>query len=297
VTDRVARAVGAAVAAARAHGLTTVDPVLLNDGANAVVHLRPAPVVARVATTTALLRPAVGRPFAREVALATALTAVDAAVVPPSDLLPPGPHEHDGLVLSFWRHLAVVPRPPSAAEAGTALGELHAALAGLPPLWAGSALDTPLDDLAVFAERGSELGADAAQVEATAELTARLRPLLVGPAMTLHGDTHPGNLLRTAGGLVWADLEDSCRGPRGWDLACLRTTTRLDGRAAIDALPEPMSEEELAPFVWLRRLHVAAWWWVHATREPADRPEATRRLTAAVEEVSAGLAAAPRGPA
>ena len=97
-------------------------------------------------------------------------------------------------------------------------------------------------------------------------------------------------LLRTVDGLVWADLEATSRGPRGWDLACLRTTVRLDGRAAIDALPEPMSEEELAPFVWLRRLHVAAWWSVHATRDPADQPEAVQRLTAGIEEVSAGLA-------
>ena len=290
MTDRVARAVAAAVAVARRHGLTGVDPVLLNDGANAVVHLRPAPVVARVATTTAVLRPDVGRFFRREVALATALTAAGAAVVPPSDLLPPGPHEHDGLLVSFWRHLDLRPEPATAAEAGAALGALHAVLAELPPLWDGAVLDTPLEDLAVFAERGAGLGADPAQVRRTAELTAELRPLLTGPVTTLHGDTHPGNLLRTTAGLVWADLEDTCRGPRGWDLACLRTTTRLDGRAAVDALPEPMSEEELAPFVWLRRLHVAAWWSVHATRVPADRPEAVARLTAAVAEVSAGLA-------
>ncbi|WP_138731668.1 phosphotransferase [Modestobacter excelsi] len=293
--DRVGRAVAAAVAVARAHGLTDVDPVLLNDGANAVVHLRPAPVVARVATTTALLRPEIDRPFRREVALAAALTAAGAAVVPPSELVPPGPDEHDGLVLSFWRYLEVLPGPPTAVEAGTALGELHAVLAGLPPPWDGSALDTPLEDLAVFAERGVELGADPVQVGRTAELVGVLRPLLDGPVMTLHGDTHPGNLLRTAEGLVWADLEDSCRGPRGWDLACLRTTARLDGRAAVDALPDPMSELELAPFVWLRALHVAAWWSVHATREPADRPEATRRLTAAVDGVSAGLLAPPPG--
>jgi hypothetical protein len=295
MTDRVSRAVAAAVAVARAHGLPVEDPVLLNDGANAVVHLRPAPVVARVATTTPLLRPAITRSLGREVALATALTAAGAAVVPPSDLLPPGPHEHEGLALSFWRYVAFLPERPTAAEAGTALGDLHAVLAGLPPLWDGSALDTPLDDLTVFAERGTALGADPALVQRTAELAARLRPLLTGPVMTLHGDTHPGNLLRTAGGLVWADLEDTSRGPRGWDLACLRTTVRLDGRAAIDALPEPMSEEELAPFVWLRRLHVGAWWAVHATRDPADRPEAVQRLTAGVEEVSAGLAGRPPG--
>jgi phosphotransferase family enzyme len=295
VTDRAARAVAAAVAVARAHGVTVDDPVLLNHGSNAVVHLRPAPVVARVATMTPLLRPVITRSLGREVALAEALTAAGAAVVPPSDLLPPGPHEHGSLHLSFWQHVEVVPDRPTAEEAGRALGDLHAVLATLPPLWDGTPLDTPLDDLAVFAERGGELGADPTLVERTAELTARLRALLTGPVLTLHGDAHPGNLLRTATGLRWADLEDTARGPRGWDLACLRTTLRLDGRAAIDALPEPMSDEELAPFVWLRRLHAGAWWFVHATRDPADRPEAVRRLTEGVQEVSAALRAAPPG--
>ena len=290
MTDRVTRAVAAAVAVARVHGLRGTDPVLLNDGANAVVHLRPAPVVARVATTTPLLRPDVDRPFSREVALATALTAAGAAVVPPSDLLPAGPHAHDGLTLSFWRHLEFLPEGPTAVEAGSALGALHAVLAGVPPLWDGSALDTPLDDLTEFAERGTELGADPEDVERATALTAELRPLLSGEVMTLHGDPHPGNLLRAADGLRWADLEDTCRGPRGWDLACLRTTTRLDGRAAVEAVQHPMSEHELAPFVWLRRLHVAAWWSVHATRVPTDRPAAVQRLTAAVADVSAGLA-------
>jgi hypothetical protein len=289
VTDRVARAVAAAVAVARTSGLPVDDPVLLNDGANAVVHLRPAPVVARVATTTAALRPDIARPFAREVELARALTAAGAAVVPLSDLLPPGPHRHDGLTLSFWRHVELQPEPPTPAEAGAALGELHEVLASLPPLWEGSVLDTPLEDLAAFAEHGTALGADPALVARTAELTAAIRPLLDGPVMTLHGDTHPGNLLRTTDGLRWTDLEDTSRGPRGWDLACLRTTRRLDGRAAVAAVPEPMTEEQLAPFVWLRLLHVAAWWSVHATREPADRPEADRRLAGAVAEVSAAL--------
>jgi len=158
--------------------------VLLHDGVNAVVHLRPAPVVARVATLTPLLRPEIGRSFERQVVLTTALTAAGAAVLPTSELLLPGPHVHGGLTMSFWRYLEFRPEPPTAREAGTALGELHAVLAGLPPLWDGAALDTPLDDLAVFAERGTELGADAALVQRAAELTARLRPLLGGPEMT-----------------------------------------------------------------------------------------------------------------
>jgi hypothetical protein len=297
VTDRIHRALSAAVAVAGAHGLAVADPVVLHDGVNVVVHLRPAPVVARVATLTPLLRPAIERPFGREVALATALAAAGAPVVPPADLLPPGPHEHDGLTLSFWQHVVVLPDPPTAAEAGRSLGEVHAVLAGLAPLWAGSALDTPLTDLAVFAERGAELGADPALADRAGELAAALVPRLAasGPAMTLHGDAHPGNLLRTPEGLRWTDLEDTSRGPLGWDLAGLRTTSRLDGRAAVDAHPAALPDAQLAPFVWLRRLHVGAWWFVHAVRVPADLPEARSRLRAAVEEVSAGLAGAPPG--
>jgi phosphotransferase family enzyme len=295
VTDRVARAVAAAAAVARAQGLPRPDPVVLHDGVNVVVHLRPAPVVARVATLTPLLRPVIGGPFGREVALATALTGAGAAVVPPSDLLPPGPHEQDGLTLSFWRHLEVLPERPTPAQAGAALGELHAALADLPPLWTGSPLDTPLEDLAEFALRGRELGADPALVDRTAELVARLRPLLTGPETTLHGDTHPGNLLRTPAGWVWADLEDTSRGPLGWDLACLRRTGRLDGRAALDALPGAPTDAELAPFGWLRALHVASWWHVHAVRVPADLAAAREQLRTAVDEVSAGLRAPQPG--
>jgi hypothetical protein len=76
--------------AGRPDGLA-VDAALLHDGVNVVLHLRPAPVVARIATLTPLLRPAVGRHFGRGVALAGALAAAGAPVVPPSDLLPPAP--------------------------------------------------------------------------------------------------------------------------------------------------------------------------------------------------------------
>jgi aminoglycoside phosphotransferase (APT) family kinase protein len=246
-------------------------------------------VVARVATLTPLLRPEIGRPFGREVALARALAAAGAAVLPPSDLLPPGPHLHDRLTLSFWQHVDVLPESPTAVQAGRALGELHAALAALGPLWDGAPLDTPFDDLAAFTDRGAWLGADPALLGEVAALADALRPRVAGPAMTLHGDAHPGNLLVTRAGLRWADLEDSSRGPRGWDLACLRTTRRLDGRAALDALPDPVTEEELAPFRWLRLLHTGAWWFVHAVRVPEDLPEARSRLAAAVAEVSAEL--------
>ncbi len=35
----------------------------------------------------------------------------------------------------------------------------------------------------------------------------------------LHGEPHPGNVLRTKGGLLFFDLETCCRGPIEFDIA------------------------------------------------------------------------------
>lgn len=89
--------------------------------------------------------------------------------------------------------------------------------------------------------------------------------------------THPGNLLATPDGRRWTDLEDTCAGPRDWDLACLRSTSRLDGRAALDTIGGP-SDAELAPWLELRRLHTAAWTAVAAAGRPERRAAAQRVL-------------------
>jgi hypothetical protein len=258
------------------HGLRVDDVALLHDGANVVLRLFPAPVVARVATLTPLLRPDPAVHFGREVALATELVRSGAAVVPPSDLLPPGPHRRGDTVLSFWTALRVLPDVPRPDQAAAALAELHGALAQLPP--SGTPLDTPLDDLDRFAAGGTRWGLTAGQADRLSARLAALRPRLSGELRRLHGDAHPGNLLATPGGWVWGDFEDTCCGPLEWDLVCLRSTRRLDGRAALDAFPGAPSDDELAPWLELRRLHVAAWWAVIATGHPEMADEARGRV-------------------
>jgi len=144
----------------------------------------------------------------------------------------------------------------AAVAVAAALTELHGHLADLPVN--GSPLDTPLDDLAVWAGRAQRWGVPAADRARTAAEVARLRPRLGGPEQVLHGDAHPGNLPATPAGWRWTDLEDTCSGPAAWDLACLRLTSRLDGRAALDAMGGP-PDAELAPWLELRRLHARAW--------------------------------------
>ena len=58
------------MAVAKAHGLECEEPIVLADRSNVIVHLPPAPVVARVATTTALVRPDAGAWLKREIAVA-----------------------------------------------------------------------------------------------------------------------------------------------------------------------------------------------------------------------------------
>jgi aminoglycoside phosphotransferase (APT) family kinase protein len=275
--DLVRAAVAAAVEVAAAHGVRTSEPRVLHDGANVVVHLAPAPLVARVATLTRLLRDGVTS-FDREVRIAGALAIAGAPVVPPADLLPPGPHVHGGTVLSFWPYVEVLPEQPTPAQAAAAWVELRAFLDELPV--DGRPLDTPLDDLATFVDRAPAWGVPDDVIAAIAGRLDRLRPRLAGEVRRLHGDSHPGNLLATRAGFRWADLEDTCSGPPQWDLVALRTTRRLDGRAALDAIPGAPADDELRPWLELRELHVAAWFVVIARGHPEWADEAAARLAA-----------------
>ena len=45
----------------------------------------------------------------------------------------------------------------------------------------------------------------------------------------IHGDAHQRNCLLTAAGPLWADLENVCRGPVEYDLACMAWRTKVHG--------------------------------------------------------------------
>jgi hypothetical protein len=121
------RALDAAVAIARGHGVRCDAPVVLRDASNLLVHLAPAPVVARVMTVTATVRDADAW-LAREVAIARHLVAAGAPVVAPSAEADPGPHGHDGFTVSFWTYVDEAGRQLDAHEAGRRLRACHEAL-------------------------------------------------------------------------------------------------------------------------------------------------------------------------
>ncbi len=103
--ERQRHAVEAVVVLARENGLRVEEPTVLNDLFSLMVHLKPAPVVARVATCMPRLRTPIEDWLEREIAVMTYLAQQGAPVVTPSRELPPGPHERDGYWMSFWTYV------------------------------------------------------------------------------------------------------------------------------------------------------------------------------------------------
>jgi hypothetical protein len=252
--ERSRRVVAAVVAVAREHGLRVEEPTVLADLFSVMIHLRPAPVVARVPTWISRLRTPAMDWLVREIAVTTFLSERGAPVVAPSRELPPGPHAHDGFAISFWTYLRPDPtRAPTAADCSAMLVDLHAVLRLYPgelPMLGSAVIDLPrwLEALDPLVAGGVLREADAARLHATAD---RLRPFLEAPGdvQPVHGDAHHGNLIATHDGLVWIDFEEVCRGPVEWDLA-----TIMDADAvAAHHRPDP---EVLARCTELRTLQV-----------------------------------------
>jgi hypothetical protein len=283
-----ASSLAAAQAVAREHGVACDEAVRIGAGSNVLVHLKPAPVVARVMTGTAVLHDDAEQWLAREVAVAAFVAERTDLVVPPSDILPPGPHVQDGLWMTLWKfvpHDAQAP-PPKPRELGRSLRGLHAALADFP------------GDLAPLSEVRDWLERLLAELRPSPPLTQRdidwlrfeldaLTPAVFESSLSaqaLHGDASMSNLLRTDSGLVWNDLEDVCAGPVAWDISGLVSSARARGHSAkfieelLAAYGEP-GVDGLDAFLEAHALYDVVWQAFEARRRPR-----------AMERAAAGLA-------
>nr|WP_062339915.1 aminoglycoside phosphotransferase family protein [Herbidospora sakaeratensis] len=273
--------IAAAVSIAGRHGVHVTDPVVLKDSFNIRVHLRPAPIVARIPTVTTLGRPRPLEALAREVAVVSFLAEKGAPVVPVSDLMPPGPFEQDGYAVSFWTYVEHDgDRRLEPADVGGALADLHHTLREYPGelLYLGPALEetTRLLDM-LDAPPGVDRGALAELRDDLGLLTVELsgQP---GPVQAVHGDAHPGNLLAAPEGLLWIDFEETCSGPAGWDLACLLRSGRLDGRQAVQRYGVDPDDPSLRPLLRARMLQGTLWMLAKARRFPQEAGRAKAAL-------------------
>lgn len=279
--DLSTRAVAAAVAAAAEQGLRCKSPEVLADGSNVLVRLGPAPVVARVATTTALVRKPVERWMRIDVDLAGYLAREGFPAVGPSGEVAPGPHMKDGFVFSFWEYVDHDrDSSPSVDEVGGLLRELHGALRGykgeLRQMSPFAEIPGWLDEM----ERWGTVDAgDLALLrhgyEQVAERIQRLR-LAEQP---LHGDAHRKNVLKTSRGLLWTDFEDACVGPLEWDLACFVRTSGEDRKAALAGYGGRVEIEPLIPYFEARDLQGGVWGAVLSSRFADRRARAEEWMT------------------
>jgi hypothetical protein len=272
----VERAVAVAVALAREHGLEPERPVVISDRQVVLVHLAPAPLLARVGVED-VFGPRLDWQRGA-VAFVRYLADAGAPVVPPSELVPAGPFEADGMVVSFWTFVEdrrELPLDPHAAGEGLRqIHELGLAYDGeLAAFWPPAEAEALLER-AAFSPDEREL------VRRSIDRIA----LPERPRQPLHGDAHIWNCVRTPEGPLWIDFDEACRGPLEWDAATMIESSLVFGpfeqveHAYGAAFGERFTRDELAPFVELRVVLIAEWLGCHLPRYPEAREELDRVL-------------------
>jgi Phosphotransferase enzyme family len=265
------RAVAAALSIASALGLAAGDAVVLHNSNKLAVRLLPCDVLARVA-------PAADQVAQFEVELAQRLAEAGAPAGALEPRLEPRVHERDGFVVTLWTYYEPVASPGvSPAGYAKALERLHAGMRQLD-------VRTPH-----FTDRVASAQQLAESSDLTPELAGADRELLIsalrdrrqaiagrGAAeQLLHGEPHPGNVLSTANGLLFIDLETCCRGPVEFDLAHVpvEVSERYPGA----------DEQLLGDCRGLVLAMVAAWRWDPGDQFP-DGQRAARELLSALRD-------------
>jgi hypothetical protein len=211
----IPRAVAAARSSAEAFDLRVDDAVVLQNSNKLALRLLPCTVFARVAH--------VGQEIAQfEVDLAQRLAETASPVAALEPRVEPRVYEHDGFAVTLWTYYEPVsPREVAPAEYAQVLARLHAGM---------REINLPAPH---FTDRVAEAQQLVGSRELTPELPDADRELLSntlrslrraitergGAEQLLHGEPHPGNLLRTKQGLLFVDLETCCRGPVEFDIA------------------------------------------------------------------------------
>jgi aminoglycoside phosphotransferase (APT) family kinase protein len=273
-TSHVRSAVGAAMTSASALGLTADDAVVLHDSNRLTVRLLPCDVVARIA-------PMAYQASAEfEIEVARRLAETESPVVALEPRVEPRVYVRDGFVINIWTYFEPVSPPELApAEYAHALERLHAGMRQID-------LTTPrFTDRVAEAQRlvGSRAHTPALADADRELLSTTLRSLRRsiddrGAAeQLLHGEPHPGNVLKTKNGPLFIDFETCCRGPVEFDIA---------------HLPEAVSEhypgadqELLRECRILMHAMVASWRWDRDDQFPNGRRMGIELLS----QIRAGL--------
>jgi len=212
----VPRAVAAARSSASALGLRVDDAVVLHDSNRLAVRLLPCDVLARAAYVA---RQA-GAEF--EVEVARQLAETDSPIAALEPRVEPRVYVCDGFVVTLWTYYEPAsPRDVAPAEYAQALERLHAGMRQI-DVRAPHFTDRVAEAQRLVGNRAHTPELVDADRELLSNTLRSLRHAIgeSGAAeQLLHGEPHPGNLLRTKYGLLFIDLETCCRGPVEFDIA------------------------------------------------------------------------------
>jgi hypothetical protein len=224
-------AVAAAKSTVSALGLTVNDAVSLSNSNRLVVRLMPCDVVARV-TTPEALAPTAARAtwlsgegyrarLVSEVELVRRLAEYESPVAGLEPRSEARVFMQDGFAITVWRYFEPVRRMLRPAEYATALERLHAGMRQI-----DVAAPHFMDRLAATEhDIGSrDVTPDLADSDRSflADILQELREAIVSRnavEQILHGEPHPGNVLKTKDAPFFIDFEDAVRGPVEFDLA------------------------------------------------------------------------------
>ena len=266
--SEVPRAVAAAVSSASALDLTVDDAIVLHNSNRLVLRLLPCDVVARVANV-------VHQPGAAfEVELAQRLAKTESPVAALEPRVEPRVYMRDGFVVTLWIYYEPVPpREVAPADYAHALARLHAGMRQI-DVTTPHFTDRVAEAQWLVGSRDHTPALADADRELLSNTLRSLRRAIAdrGAAeQLLHGEPHPGNLLRTKKGLLFADLETCCRGPVEFDIA---------------HVPEEVSEHYpdvdqalLGECRILMLAMVAAWRWDRDDQFPNGRRAAAELLS------------------
>jgi len=261
-------AVAAAMSSASVLDLMVDDAIVLQDSNRLVLRLLPCDVVARVANV-------VHQPSAEfEIELAQQLAKTESPVAGLEPRVEPRVYVRDGFAVTLWTYYEPVPaREVAPAEYAHALERLHAGMRQID-------VTTPH-----VTERVAEAQWLVGSRDHTPELADADRELLSNTLRSLrraiadrgaaeqllHGEPHPGNVLRTKQGLLFADLETCCRGPVEFDIAHVP-------EAVSEHYPDA-DQDLLRACRILMLAMVAAWRWDRDDQFPNGRRAAAELLS------------------
>jgi hypothetical protein len=214
----VARALAATTSVASGLGLNVDDAIVIQNSNRLAVRLVPCDVVARIAAPVRRNHEVA----AFELGIARGLESADSLIGGLEPRVEPIVHVRDGFAVTFWKYYEPLPAGDiTPDEYAHALEGLHAHMRQL-DVRAPHFTDRVEEAHAIVRDHSRSPELADADRELLANVLSDLRLAVVGRCATeqlLHGEPHAGNVLKTASGIRFIDLETCCYGPVEFDIA------------------------------------------------------------------------------